>query len=247
MVTSTYASAPGSASTAVTGADPSWARLYRIGGVCAGVFVVMVTAGIVLAVAAPAAPTEGGEATLAHIAAHRSLYVVQQQLWLVPGVFAAVVYLSLFPALKHLDRSLAALGTAIGGGAWALTLTIPTTTTGAPALVHLSDQFAVAGPARRLALATAAETLIAQNRTTSVVGPLTTVGLLLVSVVMLRGVFPRWVAWLGVVAGVLGIAAEALRTVVEGFYVVYGVLLPIWMAAVAWHLYRLGRQRVVKT
>ena len=60
MVTSTYASAPGSASTAVTGADPSWARLYRIGGVCAGVFVVMVTAGIVLAVAAPAAPTEGG-------------------------------------------------------------------------------------------------------------------------------------------------------------------------------------------
>jgi hypothetical protein len=202
----------------------------------------MVVVGIVLAVAAPVAPTEGGAATLAHIAAHRSLYVLQQQLWLVPGVFAAVVYLALYPALRHLDRSLAALGTAIGGGAWALTLAIPTTTTGAPALVHLSDQFVVADPARRLALATAAETLIAQNRTTSVVGPLTTVGLLLVSVVMLRGVFPRWVARLGVAAGVLGIAAEALRMVVEGFYVVYGVLLPVWMAAVGWHLYRLGRR-----
>lgn len=59
-------------------------------------------------------------------------------------------------------------------------------------------------------------------------------GLLLVSVVMLRGVFPRWVAWLGVVTGVLGIAAEALRMVVEGFYVVYGILLPVWMAAVGW-------------
>ena len=244
MVTSTYASPPGSATPDGPAArpDPSWARLYRIGGACAGVFVVMVVVGIVLAVAAPVAPTEGGAATLAHIAAHRSLYVLQQQLWLVPGVFAAVVYLALYPALRHLDRSLAALGTAIGGGAWALTLAIPTTTTGAPALVHLSDQFVVADPARRLALATAAETLIAQNRTTSVVGPLTTVGLLLVSVVMLRGVFPRWVAWLGVVAGVLGIAAEALRMVVEGFYVVYGVLLPVWMAAVGWHLYRLGRR-----
>jgi hypothetical protein len=39
----------------------------------------------------------------------------------------------------------------------------------------------------------------------------------------------------------LGIAAEALRMVCEGFYGVYGVLLPIWMAAVAWNLYRLGR------
>ena len=250
MVTSSYGSGPGSATPATpptwltppTQPDPSWALLYRIGGACAGAFVVMVVVGIVLAVAAPPAPLDGGAATLAHIAAHRSLYVLQQQLWLVPGVFAAVVYLSLFPALQRLDRSLAALGTAIGGGAWALTLTIPTTTTGAPALVYLSDQFAVADPGRQRALATAAETLIAQNRTTSVVGPLTTVGLLLVSVVMLRGVFPRWVAWLGVVAGALGITAEALRMVLEGFYVVYGVLLPVWMAAVGWHLYRLGRR-----
>ncbi|HEY5183260.1 MAG TPA: hypothetical protein VIJ07_26445, partial [Dermatophilaceae bacterium] len=149
---------------------------------------------------------------------------------------------ALYPALKHLDKSLAALGAVVGGSAWALTLAIPTTTTGAPALVYLSEQFmATADPARRVAFATAAETLIAQNRTTVVVGPLTTVGLLIVSIVMLKGVFPKAVAYLGLAAGVLGISAEALRMVFEGFYGIAGMLPLIWMGAVGWNLYRVGR------
>ena len=141
-----------------------------------------------------------------------------------------------------MNKSLAALGAVIGGSAYALTLAIPTTTTGAPALVYLSDQFmATADPARRVAFATAAETLIAQNRTTVVVGPLTTVGLLIVSIVMLKGVFPKAVAYLGVAAGVLGIVGEALRMIIEGYYGIAGVLALIWMGVVGWNLYRLGR------
>jgi len=203
----------------------------------------MLVAAIVLAITTPAPPTAGGTATLDYIAAHRTLYIVHQQLWLLPGVFAMVTYLALYPALKHLDRSLAALGAVVGGSAYALALAVPTTTTGAPALVYLSDQFvATADPARRAAFATAAETLIAQNRTTMVVGPLTTVGLLIVSIVMLRGVFPRAVACLGIAVGVLGIASEVLRFVFEGFYGVYGVLLLVWMGAVGWTLFRLGRR-----
>lgn len=222
--------------------DPSWRLLYRIGGVSAWIFVAMTVAAIALAIAAPPPPTAGGTATLSYIAAHRTLYIVYQQLWLVPGVFAMVTYLALYPALKNLDKSLAALGAVVGGSAWALSLAIPTTSTGAPALVYLSDQFtAAADPARRAGLATAAETLIAQNRTTVVVGPLMAVGMLIVSIVMLKGVFPKAVAYLGVATGVLGIAAEALRMVFEGFYVFYGVLLPVWMGAVGWNLYRLGR------
>ena len=231
-----------SPSAGVAGPDQSWCLLYRIGGVSAWLFVGMLVAAIVVAIATPAPPTAGGTATLSYIAAHRTLYIVEQQLWLVPGVFAMVTYLALYPALKHLDRSLAALGVVVGGSAWALTLAIPTTTTGAPALVYLSDQFmATADPARRAEFATAAEALIAQNRTTVVVGPLTTVGLLIVSIVMLKGVFPRAVAYLGVATGVLGISAEALRMVFEGFYGVYGMLLPVWMGAVGWNLYRLGQ------
>src|SRR5450759_3879998 len=194
------------------GPDPSWRLLYRVGGVSAWIFVAMVVAAIVIAIATPAPPTADGTATLSYIAAHRTLYIVEQQLWLVPGVFAMVTYLALYPALKHLDRSLAALGAVVGGSAWALTLAIPTTTTGAPALVYLSDQFmATADPVRRASFVAAAETLIAQNRTPAVVNILLAVGLLVVSVVMLKGVFPTAVAYLGICAGVLGIASEALR------------------------------------
>jgi hypothetical protein len=118
--------------------------------VSAWIFVGMTVAAIVLTVVTPPIPTTGGTATLSYIAAHRMAYIVGQQLWLVSAVFAAVTYLALYPALRHLDRSLAALGAVVGGGAWALTLAIPTTTTGAPALVYLSDQFAASSdPARR--------------------------------------------------------------------------------------------------
>ena len=63
-------------------------------------------------------------------------------------------------------------------------------------------------------------------------GVLTTVGMLIVSLVMLRGVFPRWIAYLGIATGILGVASEALRPVIEGGYGVYGVLLLVWTAAV---------------
>ena len=94
--------------------DPSWSLLYRIGGVSAWIVVGMTVAAIVLYAATPAPPTAGGMATLNYIAEHRTLYIVQQQLWLVPGVFAVLTYLALYPALKHLDRSLSALGAVVG-------------------------------------------------------------------------------------------------------------------------------------
>lgn len=66
------------------------------------------------------------------------------------------------PALKHLNKSYAAIGAALGISAWALSLVWPTTGEGAPALVYLSDRYAAATTvAERTALATAAEVLIA--------------------------------------------------------------------------------------
>jgi hypothetical protein len=225
-------------------ADAVWGMLYRIGGISAGLFVALLVVATALAVTTPAAPTAGGAATLEYIASHRTLYIVQQQLWLVPGIFASVLYLALYPALKPLHASLAALGCAMGGIAWALTLAMPTTSTGAPALVYLSDQYAATNdPALRIALVGAAESLIAINRTPTVVGVLTTVGMLIVSLVMLRGVFPRWIAYLGIATGILGVASEALRPVIEGGYGVYGLLLLVWTAAVGWRLFGLAATR----
>lgn len=230
----------GSSGEAATGLDPSWRGLYRAGSISAVLFVVLTVVAIVLDLTTPP-PVSGGVATLRFIAQNRSIYMLEQALWLVPGVFAMLVFLALYVALKHLNKSYAALGALVGGVAWALTLAIPTTSRGAPALVYLSDQYAASTTdAQRSAFATAAEGLIAQNNTPTIPGILTTVGLLIVSLVMLKGVFHRGVAYLGVATGILGIASEALRFVVPAGYVVYGLLLLIWFLTVGWQLYRLA-------
>jgi Domain of unknown function (DUF4386) len=208
--------------------DPSWRDLYRAGGVSAVLFVALVLVAIVLVVVAPPPLNSDGVTTLQYVASHKVLYLIEQALWLAPSVFALVVFLALFLALKHLNKSYAALGALAGIVSWALTLALPTTGGGAPVLVDLSDHYmAATTTAQQTAFATAAEVFIAENNITSAVGILTPVGILIISLVMLKGVFPKGVAYLGIVTGALGIVSEALRPILGPGYIVYGLLLPI--------------------
>jgi hypothetical protein len=221
--------------------DASWRGLYRAGGVSAMLFVVLVLISIVGVVVAPPPLNSDGAATLQYIASHKLLYIIEQALWLAPSVFAMVVFLALYMALKHLNKSYAAIGALIGIVAWALTLASPVTGGGAPVLVYLSDQYMAATTvAQHTAFATAAEVFIAENNITGAVGILTPVGILILSLVMLKGIFPRGVAYLGILTGALGIMSEALRPIIGIGYIVYGLLLPIWFIAVGWKLSRLG-------
>src|SRR5579864_7186506 len=117
----------GSSGEAEAAPDPSWSGLYRAGGVSAVLFVVLILVAIVLIVVAPPPLSADGATTLQYIASHKVLYTIEQVLWLAPSVFAAVVFLALFPALKHLNKSYAALGALAGFVSWILGLAIPTT------------------------------------------------------------------------------------------------------------------------
>lgn len=128
---------------------------------------------------------------------------------------------------------------------WALTLVYPTTGGGAPALVYLSDQYvAAADPTQRALYAAAAEGLIAQNVVPTVFGVLEPVGILIMSLVALRGKRLRAVAWLGILTGAVGIVGEALRPVLGAAYAVYGLLLLAWFLAIGWALVRMARSRM---
>lgn len=223
--------------------DPSWRGLYRAGGVSGGLFVVLTLVSIGLVFAKPLQPRSGGAATLQDIAAHRSLYILKQVLWLGTSVPALVVFLALYRALKHLDKSYAALGALLGIASEVLTLAYPTTGEGGPALVSLSDRYRAAPTeAQRATFATAAEGLMAQNDTPAPAGILTPLGILVLSLVMRRGVFHKGVAYLGIATGAIGLISEALRPLLGLGYIGYGLLLPSWFGAVGWTLYRLGRQ-----
>jgi hypothetical protein len=227
---------------ALVGVDRSWGRLYRTGGWCGMVAVVPYLVAMVLITVAPPPIDDRGAETLEYIAEHRLLYLVEQVLWLAPGLLAMILLLALAVAVKDVDRGYAMIAGVIGVCSWALTLAMPITGGGSPVLVTLSDRYAQAETdERRRALAVAAEALIAENDTPALVGVLTTVGILLVSLLMAHGAFSRWTAYLGVTTGAIGVVSETFRPVIGIAYAVYGVLLLVWLAAAGWALHRLGR------
>lgn len=229
------------AETATPAPDASWRELYQAGGISSALFVALIVVSLVLEFTTPRPPSSGGAATLEHIAAHRKVYLLKQALWYGPSVCAIVVFLSLYAALKHVNKSYAAIGAVVGLSSWALTLAWPATGGGAPSLVYLSDHYTAATTdEQRAAFAAAAESFLAQNAIPNAPGILSPVGILILSLLMLRGVFHRGVAYLGIATGAVGTVSEALRPMLGIGYLGYGLLLPIWFVAVGWKLYRLG-------
>jgi hypothetical protein len=222
--------------------DPSWRGLYLAGGVSALLFVVLNVAAIVILAIIPPAPSSGGAATLQWIASNKTAYTLELILFVAPSVLAMVVFLALYMALKHVNKSLAAIAALIAIASEVIAAGVNSSPQSLnAALILLSDQYAAATTeSQRLAFATAAESLIAATDAVNLAGIMLEVGILIASVVMLRGVFPKWVAYLGIVTGVVGILSEALRPVIGFAYVVYFLLELIWLIAVGWRLYRLG-------
>jgi hypothetical protein len=194
-----------------------------------------------MVVVTDAPPESGGTDLLEYVGAHRTGYIVRQLLWTVPNLFLLVVFLALAVALRGQGRSLAAVAGLVAVTSWAAPFAWPTTGDGSLAMVLLSDRYAdAASAAERSSYVAGAEVLDALNDVPAVIGVLQTLGVLLVALLMVRGTFPRGLAWLGVVTGIVGIASEVLRPVLGGTYAVYGVLLFVWLGWVAVALWRLA-------
>ncbi len=231
-----------SSGEAVAGPDSSWRGLYRAGAISAVLYVVLNVGALVLLIITPLVPSSGGAATLQYIASNKTVYLLELVLFVAPSVFAMVVFLALYMALKHLNKSLAAIGAVFAIVSEAVALAIngsPQSLNGG--LVYLSDQYVAATTAaQHIAYATAAESLIASTNAVNAAGILFEVGILIISLVMLKGVFHKGVAYLGIATGAIGIISEALRPILGFGYIVFFVLEVIWLIAVGWKLYRLG-------
>jgi len=240
METTSVRRSPGEASASP---DPSWRGLYRVGGVSAALYVVLIIIPLVLLNTTPLPPLSGGAATLQYIASHKPVYIIELVSFVGLSLPAMVVFLALYVALKHLNKSFAALGAIVGVASEVIALAYnsspPSLNTG---LLYLSDQYVAATTAaQRAAFATGAEGLIAVSNAVNAAGILTAMGILILSLVMLKGVFHKGVAYLGIATGAIGIISETLRPIIGPGYYIYGLLLPIWFVAVGWKLYRLAR------
>ncbi len=239
-----------SSATAVAAPDPSWRGLYRAGSIAALLFFALTVVDTVLTYLTPQPPSAGGAgtlgggaATLQFIADHKAAYVLNMVLFLGPTLLTLIVFPALYAALKHLNQSLAAIGALLGIAA-DISFLIPFSLVFS--LVPLSgDYVAASTAAHRAIVATIADGVIAQVNAVSVGGILFALAVLLISLAMLKGVFHKGVAYLGIATGVVGIVCESLRPILGAWYGIYGVML-IWLLAVGWKLFRLGvRERGV--
>lgn len=224
------------------GPDPSWSKLYRVGGASALVFVALVLIPVVLVFVAPVPPTEG-RALLEYIGANKDVYLIELVCFVGLAVPALVVFAAVAAAVKHVDKSIAAIGALFGIGSEIIALALgssPQSLHGG--LVILADSYAAAGTdPQRAALASSADTLIAATNAVSWAGILTAAAILLLSLLMRRGPFGTATAVLGILTGAIGIPFEALRPLIGPVYMVYGLALPVWFAMAGAALLRVNR------
>ncbi len=212
------------------------------GSVLALVYTAMVVLPLVLIFTTPQPPSTGGLAVLSYIASHKGIYLAELICFVGLCIPAIGVFFALAILLLKYDKVLAALGGLVGIVSEIVALALG----GSPeslhgGLVYLSNQYAAASSeAQRLALSTAAESLLATVNSVSSAGVLTALAILLLSICMLRGAFGRGFAILGIVTGVLGIFLEALRPIAGMVYALYGILLPIWFIVVGIGLFKAG-------
>lgn len=223
--------------------DMSWRPLYRGGSFSALVFVVLVLVPVSLLFVAPLPPTQGG-ALLEYIASNRAVYLTELISFVGLAVPALVVFLAVAVTLKGMDKNLAVIGGLFGIVSETIALALgssPQSLHGG--LVVLSDAYQTAdSDGQRAGLAAAAESLIATTNAVSWAGILSAAAILILSLAMLKGVYGRTVAVLGLVTGGLGIVMEALRPMMGPAYMIYGLLLPTWFALVGWRLHRISQQ-----
>ena len=170
------------------------------------------------------------------------MYVAELVCFVGLAVPALVVFSALGMALAHRDRSVALVGALLGVVSETIALALgssPQSLHGG--LVVLATSYRSAAPDERAGLVGAADALIAATNAVSWAGILTAAAILVLSGLMTRVPFRRWVGVLGMVVGPLGILAEAVRPVIGSAYALYGLLLPLWFALVGWDLRRIAR------
>ncbi len=220
--------------------DPSWRGFYLAGGISALAYILVgLVVPFVLFTTTPMHALQISSAdTLAFIAGHRLWYFILQTTVLVSSIFAVIAFAALYLALERAQKSLAALGALIGVTCQILFLAYYPVLLG---LIDLSDQYAAAPAGDASAIATAAMPLIAQNNAFNpMYESMFALGILFLSLAMLRGVFHRAIAYLGIATAISAFVALSLFGVVGLSYFWWWLFFVVWFIAAGWRLLRLA-------
>lgn len=231
--------------TMVNAVDPDGKWLYRVGGISAIVFGIAYIVIIALYVPMGARPS-GAEAWLAYIAANTTTWWAILGLSVLTDFLLVPVALALYLALKGINKNAMLVATAFVGLFVVLDLTL--TWTNYAAGIALSSNYATAtNDAQRAVFVAAAiypSSVVAANLLFVYNSLTLAVGTLVTGLVMLKGIFSKATAYVGVATGILGIVAVASSFFSSSFstvtIILTSVLTTAWFLFVGYRLYRFG-------
>jgi hypothetical protein len=223
--------------------DPSWKGLYKVGGISAILYIVLALVVPTLQVLTmeyfEKTAEYGGTEFLQFIAENRLWWLIAQTLLLGSSILVIVTFVALFAALKHLDKSYAAIGAVVGVTSQILFIAYYPVLLGT---IYLSDKFVTASAEQRVLLGTAADSLMAINNAFNpLYEPLLAVSILIFSIVMLKGIFHKSIAYLGIATCAAAFIAMPLWPIVGVGYFWWWAFFLVWLIAVGWKLYQLGK------
>ena len=230
-----------SINSTVNSPDLTWKSLYRIGGVCAILYVLiaLVIPFFLFVNNTELSNMTKGTEILNMIAKNgNTWWVALQTMVLGTSFFAIITFVALFVALKHLDKAKAVVGAVTAIVIHILFIAYYPVMLG---LSYLGQHYQSASETQRMSFASAAEALLAINNAFNpLYESIFAVSILIISLVMLKGVFNKKVAYLGIMTSISAFIALLLWPVVGISYFWWWLLFMVWFIAVGWKLYRLG-------
>ena len=225
------------------GVDPSWQSLYKVGGISAILYMVLALVVPTLQVLTmeyfEMTAEYGGAEFLQFIAENRLWWLIAQTLLLGGSILAIVAFVALFVALKNIDKSFAAIGVLVAVTSQILFIAYYPVLLGT---IYLSDKFVTASADQQVLLGAAADSLMAINNAFNpLYEPLLGVSILIFSLVMLKGVFHKSIAYLGIATCAAVFIAMSLWPIVGVNYMWWWIFYFVWFIAVGWKLYQLGK------
>ena len=223
-------------------ADAKW--LYRVGGIAAIVLALAYFVIIALYVPMGAAPDEV-EPKLAFLAANTAAWWAILGLSVLTDFLFIPVALALYLALKGINRNAMLLATAFVLLFVILDLALTWPNYGA--LITLGGHYAAANETQRavvVAAATYASVVLDSDLLATYIILVPGIGILIASLVMLKGVFNKATAYLGIATGILGIVSVVgpiFVSALSATYIIASLLTTIWVLLVGYRLYRLGQ------
>ncbi len=219
--------------------DPTWKGIYKAGGV--SFLIVTILIGVAYAfffIVGPGPQTPNAEDTLKSFPSQKVGFYFANGVFTLVSILLLPSLLSLYIALKEANRTYALLASGLGA-VGILSFFIQSALSFATP--GLSDQYAAATTAVQRAVHVAAQEAISSTSSAlgNVSGPLFAVWILVVSLIMLKSVFHKGVAYLGIV---LFIAIVATNVPGLGFlFFVFLALYAVWSLAIGLKLYKLGK------